>query len=285
VAATAEALAMLAALLFGAALVFTQRGLRTLPALDGARVSIPATAALLLCLAPFQLDPTGASAAALGIFAAVGLFFPAGVTLLVFESNRRMGPSITGAVSGTTPVFAILGAVVALGEPLTAPVVAGTAAVIAGIALVSSAARSRPGWTRTALLLPLAAAVLRGLAQPGVRLGLDLWPSPFAAALVGYSASAVSVLAFARSRGSRLATLHPAGAGWFVLAGVCNGSAVLAMYAALARGRVSVVSPIVAAHPVATLALGALLLRGEVTGVRLVAGVALTVAGIVLVLV
>jgi drug/metabolite transporter (DMT)-like permease len=286
VAATPEALAILSALLFGAALVLTRRGLATLRALDGARVSIPTTAVLLWCLAPFWLDAAGASPVALGVFAAIGTFFPAAVTLLVFESNRRIGPSITAAVSGTTPVFAMLGAVAWLGEALTPPVLLGAAAVIAGTALVASDGRERPAWARAVLLLPLAAAALRGIAQAGVRVGLDLWPSPFAATLVGYTASAASVLAVGRGPRERAGARERdrRGVVWFVLAGVCNGSAVLAMYAALARGRVSVVSSIVAAHPLAALALGAVFLRDEALGPRLVFGVALTVAGVVLVL-
>ena len=88
------AYAVLAAALFGAALVTTHSGLKHMDALAGARVSIP-TATLLFWLgAPF-VDWTAWHWAAAGIYALVGLFFPAAVTLLTFEANRRLGPTRT----------------------------------------------------------------------------------------------------------------------------------------------------------------------------------------------
>jgi drug/metabolite transporter (DMT)-like permease len=50
-----------------------------------------------------EWNPSGAL-----IFALVGLLFPATVTLLTFEANRLMGPSVSGALSNLTPVFAVL---------------------------------------------------------------------------------------------------------------------------------------------------------------------------------
>ena len=56
------------------------------------------------------------------------------------------------------------------------------------------------------------------------------------------------------------------------------------MYFALTTGPVQVVAPVVATYPLFTLVLSALLLRHErVTG-RMIAGVVLTVGGIVLLL-
>jgi drug/metabolite transporter (DMT)-like permease len=69
---------------------------------------------------------------------------------------------------------------------------------------------------------------------------------------------------------------------WFIAVGICNGLGVLAMYSALNRGQVSVVSPLVATYPLFTLALSALLLREERFGPRVLLGVALTVAGVVM---
>jgi drug/metabolite transporter (DMT)-like permease len=57
------------------------------------------------------------------------------------------------------------------------------------------------------------------------------------------------------------------------------------MYSALLQGTVGVVSPIVAVYPVFTLALSAMLLRQEQMGMRMIAGVALTVAGVIWLLV
>ena len=70
----------------------------------------------------------------------------------------------------------------------------------------------------------------------------------------------------------------------FMLVGVCNAAAVMLMYAALARGAVGVVAPLVATYPLFTLGLSALMLREDRIHARLVGGVAVTVAGVVLVL-
>jgi len=48
---------------------------------------------------------------------------------------------------------------------------------------------------------------------------------------------------------------------WIVATGVLNGGSVFMMYVALAKGQVSMVSPIVATYPLFTLALSMLLLR------------------------
>jgi drug/metabolite transporter (DMT)-like permease len=70
------------------------------------------------------------------LFASVGVFFPAMVTLLNFESNRLMGPNIAGAISGLAPVFAVLLAVVLIGETLRAPQLLGIAAIVLGMMLM-----------------------------------------------------------------------------------------------------------------------------------------------------
>ena len=57
---------------------------------------------------------------------------------------------------------------------------------------------------------------------------------------------------------------------------------MLALYAALARGPVLLVSPLVATYPLVTLAFAAVLLRSARVTVAHVAGVTATVAGVVL---
>jgi drug/metabolite transporter (DMT)-like permease len=278
----AVALAFLAALLFGAALVSTQFGLRYGDALSGARVSIPSATAVLWLLAPLFFDTAGEIMPATGIFILVGLFFPAAVTLLTFEANRRMGPTIAGTLGGTAPLFAVVAAVVFLGEPASLPLFGGCVLVVAGTTILCFAPGASPaGWSRAALWLPLIAAIMRALAQVLSKAGLVLWPNPFAAALIGYTVSALAVWGlprfFSQSPPSKLL---PAGKRWFVLTGLLNGAAVLAMYGALMHGAVGVVSPIVAVYPVFTLVLSALLLRQERLSARMLAGVAFTVSGV-----
>ncbi len=275
-------LALIAAVSFGAAMVATKIGLRDMPAAAGASVSIPATTVLFWCLAPLLFDGGGWNGEAAVVFAAIGLFFPALVTLLIFESNRRMGPTVASTVSSTTPLFAVAGALVFLGETLSPPVAAGILAVILGvIALTGSGSGGPRHWPLWVLIIPLGAAAFRGSAQAAIKPGLALWPDPFAAALIGYTVSSAAILLAAYGLHRRRPLVYRARAlPWFALAGSFNGFAVLVMYAALGRGEVTIVSPIVASYPVFTFLIGALVLRDERLTARVAFGVALTVAGV-----
>jgi drug/metabolite transporter (DMT)-like permease len=280
------AFAMLAAALYGTGLVTTYCGLKHMPALAGARVSIPSAATLFWLLSAFFVDWSGWHTQAVALFALVGLFYPAVVTLLTFVGNRRLGPTVAGTIGSTTPLFAVLGAALFLGEVPGVRECLATAIIVLGtMALSRPAARSTPAAARSALWLPWSAALLRALAQVLSKAGLALWASSFAAVLVGYSVSAAIVwtAGMLTSRGDA-PLFNRRGVAWFALTGVLNGTAVLSMYHALTTGPVLVVAPVVATYPLFTLALSAMLLRHERLNARMIGGVVLTVAGIVLLL-
>jgi drug/metabolite transporter (DMT)-like permease len=278
------AMAIAAAVLFGAAVPIAKLGFRHIPATLGASLSIPTTAVMFWCLAPFFLEPVNVHAGAAGVFALVGLVFPAAVTLLVFNATERMGPTVSNSVSSTAPIFAILAAVIFLGESLTPGRLAGAIGIVLGIIALSRGEKSRPrAWPVWMLLLPLSAAVIRGGALVLTKFGLILWPSPFAAGLIGYTVSAVVVLGAGRfSAAGRAPVAYSRALPWFAAVGLLNGTAVLLTYAALGKGDVGIVSPIVAASPLFTLALSTLLFRQEKLTVRLATGAGVTVAGVVL---
>jgi drug/metabolite transporter (DMT)-like permease len=276
--------AIAAAAGFGAAMVTTRQGLRHATPAAGAAIGVPSTTLMFWCLAPFLLDAGGFNLRAAGVFALVGLFFPAAVTLLTYSGNQRMGPVITSSVSCTTPMFAVLGAILFLGEALTAGNMIGTGAIVLGMLALTWNRDARPrNWPLWAVALPLAAAAIRALAQVLTKAGLALWASPYAAGLIGYTVSAAVVLIAARSGGPRPPTDRRA-TPWFVATGVLNGGSVFLMYVALARGQVSTVSPIVATYPLFTLALSMLVLRQDRVTLRVAAGAVLTVAGVAVLL-
>jgi drug/metabolite transporter (DMT)-like permease len=267
-------LAGVSAVCFGSALVTAKLGLRRIDARSGAAISIPTATGLLILAAPFALDLTGFALAAALIFAAIGIFFPAVVTLLTFAANERLGPSVTGTVSSTAPLFALFAALLLLGEPIPVRALVATAGVVAGVALLSWRGGSL---MRRALWLPLAGAALRGLVQVAAQAGLALWPNPFAASLIGYGVSSVTVTLAARGRQRRR---EPSAVLWFMATGLLNGLAVLLMYAALAAAPVALVAPLVAGYPLVTVLLGAVALREEALRLRALAGALLVVIGI-----
>jgi len=249
---------------------------------SGAAVSIP-TATLLFALAsPFMFDATDFSATAALWFAVVGLFFPAMVTLLTFRSNEALGPTITGAVSGTAPLFALLAAGLLLGERVPVSAAVASAAILVGVALISWKQNAvRPGFVGWALLWPICGALVRGFAQAGAKAGLLLWPNPFAAGLIGYSVSAATVIGVNQVGRLQRPRLTKRGVAWFAVTGVLNGGAVLLMYAALNAAPVSLVAPVVATYPLITALVSALVLREEALSLRMAAGVGVTVLAVI----
>ncbi len=279
--------ALAAAFLFGLGLVLTNLGLRGISPLRAAAIGIPTAAVFSAALAPFFIDFAQFSPRATLIFIAVGCMFPLVVTLLTFEANRRIGPSLTGALGNLTPLFAVAIAFLLLGDTPSAMQFVAIAIIVAGVALLLWRPQHlSAGVTAVALALPIAAAAVRGLVQPLVKLGLEAWPDPVAAASVGYIVSGILVLGLSavREGSDRVLTdVRTPAALWFFAVGLCNACAVLLMYAALARGSVVVVAPLVACYPLATVLLSRVML-GAAIGRNTVAGVGLTVLGIVLLL-
>ena len=274
-------LAVLSAFCFGIALVTGRVGLRTLDARSGAAISIPTATVLFSVAAPFAFDTHGFSVHAAIMFAVVGLFFTAVVTLLTFRSNEQLGPTVTGAVSGTAPLFALAAAALFLGEHVPVEAALACAGVVAGVALLSWNHDGRKsGFAGWALLWPLSGAAVRGLAQAGAKAGLMLWPSPFAASLIGYWMSSAVVLGADRLGPARRRP-NTASVLWFGATGALNGGAVVLMYAAFTMAPVSVVAPIVATYPLITTLASALVLREDALTARKAAGAAITVAAIV----
>src|SRR5262249_61075532 len=119
-------------------------------------------------------------------------------------ANRRLGPVLPGSLGNLAPVFAVLLAVVLLGEPLRGGQMIGLVIILAGVLVLTGlGAGPKAGWASWWLALPLVTAALRGFVQPVIKLGLALWPSPFAAVLVGYLVSAAVALTALRLRSRR----------------------------------------------------------------------------------
>ena len=252
----------------------------------GVAISIPTSTLLFWCLAPFFVDPRDGNLKAVALFACVGLFFPGTVALLNFESNRLMGPNIAGALSSIAPVFAIALAIVILGEHIRGPQLLALAAIVVGITLMYRGQVSLSGRSRWLLALPVAASAIRGVIQPIVKFGFEWWPNPIAAVVVSYTvSSAILILSALGRAGGSMPMIDHRGVLWFAAVGLCNGLAVLAMYAALEYGPVAVISPLIAGYPLVTLLLSRAFLAKEEGGPQLIAGVTGAVFGVVLLLV
>jgi transporter family protein len=94
---------------------------------------------------------------------------------------------------------------------------------------------------------------------------------------IAYGAFALAIVAI---RGDRLPL--GAGGGWAIATALCASTALILFFVALAHGDASRVVPATAAYPAVTLLASALFLSEAITASR-VAGVALVIAGVVLV--
>jgi drug/metabolite transporter (DMT)-like permease len=153
-------------------------------------------------LLPFLRDPAEVNVRAAGLFACVGLLFPATVALLNFESNRLMGPNVAGAVGGLSPVFAVLSALLLLGEQLRTLQLVGIAAIIAGVVLIY-----RGQWQAFASTVPWLLALPLGTSA----IRLELWHNPIAAVVIGYAVSSMLLILDAllpRSENDSIITEH-----------------------------------------------------------------------------
>ena len=282
----AAILALGAAFCFALALILTQFGLRTMPSwrsplysIGGALVVAWMAAILFVDWRSFNLD------AAL-IFAAVGCIFPVVVSILAVRSNERLGPAVAGAVGNVTPIFAVLGAVLFLGEHLGLLQLAGLAMVVGGVALL--ALRGGTGgrrWSVWVLGLPLAAALVRGAIQPAIKTGLAFWPEPLAAAAIGYALSTVVIVSLVGRRALREGPAIRSGVLWFLAVGFANGTATFLLYAALGLGSITVVAPLVALFPLMGVVMSWIFLRGEQLHAIGLLGILVSVGGVIILLV
>ncbi len=276
-------LALVAAAGFALQAVLARFSLRYVDAQAGALVTIATAALVFWALAPLHMRGEFWRSPALWVFAINGLVHPTLSMLLSFEANRRMGATVSATIAATAPLFATAGAVAALGEVLSAPILLGTLGTVGGIIVLSW---SRPGtahWALAALFFPVGAAVVRAFNHVWSKFGLELLSEPLFAATVSFTvASVLSAVAFRVRHGRRRPRLPLRGVLWNIGGGLSAVVAILAMYTALTTGRVVVVSPVVNTYPLFTLG-WALLFRQEVLAGRVLVGVVLVVGGVALI--
>ncbi len=272
-------LALASAALFGSMTVALRFALAREP--DAEAGAVLTIAAALLVTLPFvaagEIDLAGTWP-----FLLAGVLGPGCSQLLFTLAVRDAGPSRTSVTVGTAPLFSVAIALVLLNEPAKAGVIAGAILIVTGgIVLVREPGRpEHVKWI--GLAYALAATIIFAVRDNLVRhLSLDTGVEPALAAASTLFAGGVTVAIWLLVSRRRLPTT---GFRAFVPAGVLFGLSYICLFEAYYRGRVSVVSPLVATESLWGVALSALLLRRhELVGPRLFGGAALVVAGGVLI--
>ncbi len=270
--------------------ILLKKGLVDSNPLTGMFVSLVVCAPVLTVLALLVVPLDEYSLVGIAYFAAIGLFAPPVVRYLTYIGVDRLGVSRSAPVRSLTPFFAVLLAIVFLGEPLSLHVVLGTVAIFSGASLLTRKERSEraaPTWKKVDLLFPLAAAVLAGVAANLRRHGLDspILPNPIlAAASTAVAALLVFGVYLQLSGKRRELAFNRSALTFFVLASCCTSVSIVLNLTALKVGNVSAVAPVLASGPLFAIGFSFLLLRKIERVTRtLVAGALLTVTGIELI--
>lgn len=270
-------LALSSAVLFGALAVAIR--LATRRGADPETGALATTAiALVVCGALALL--LGGETDGLWAFVLAGMIAPGASQIMFFRAVRDIGPARAAVLVGTAPVVAAVIAIVVLDEPVSAVLVVATALIVSGgIALAGE--RVRPdNFRRIGVALALAATALFATRDNVIReLQIDSDAEPLAAGaatLVGGGAVVLAYLLVTR----RARLLDGIAVRTWLPSGVLFAASYAALFEAYERGRVTVVSPLVATESLWGVVFAALVLRrSELIGRRLVVGAVLIVAG------
>ena len=273
----AVGLALISAVLFGGMSVGLRLGLNRRPDAALATLATVVGAFGVTLVAMIAEAPSrGVDAGGAWPFLLAGILQPGIGQLLVTLAIREAGASRASVVFGSAPLVSVAIALVLLGEPLRWALVVGAVLIVAG-GVELARERDRPEHLRTiGLVYAFCVTILFSARDNLIRWlshSTDVPPGTAAAATL---ASGVLVVA---------AVLVPRVERWrgvlpFLGVGLLFGLSYVALFEAYYRGRVTVVSPLIATESLWGVLLTVLFLRhSELVGRRLALGAAFVVAG------
>lgn len=214
-----------------------------------------------------------------------GCLQPLLTRLLYYIGITRLGVSRAGPLRGTSPLFALVLAVLFLNEQPTPPVYAGTALIVASVWLISSRGNGEGEWKLFDIIFPLGAAFTGAVSQNLRKGGLLLFPDPYVGAAIATTTSlvifAVSLLVMGRIR---LIKPERQSLPFFGSAAFISATAQVLNFAALSMGEVSAMAPLLDSTPLFTVLFSAIFLRDlEKVTARIVLGVLLMLTGAIII--
>lgn len=280
---TAVLLAVLSAALFGLMSVTVRIGLRAgVRAEDGSLVTALTASVATIAIAAASLVGGGdLNAGDLWPFLLTGLLAPGLSQLLFFQAVRDIGASRTSVIVGVAPLVAVGIALVALDEPARPLLLLGALAIVAGSITLGLEPERPVDFKRVGVLFALLTTVLFATRDDLLRwLATDSDAPALPAAAVAMAGGAATLTAFLLARRSVSAPGLRAAARYFLLTGVLFGGTYALLFEAYYRGRVTVVSPLVATESLFGVLFAVLLLRrSELVGRHVVLGAILIVVG------
>jgi drug/metabolite transporter (DMT)-like permease len=281
---TAIVLAALSAMLFGGTSVGLRVGLDRYPDAEAATVAtVFGALAVGIAVAAAEAPARGVHAAAAWPFLLAGLLQPGAGQLLVTLSIREAGASRASVVLGSAPLASVTMALIFLGEPLRWALALGAVLIVAG-GVELTRDRERPAHVRRrGYVFAFVATVLFSARDNVTRwLAGSTSVPPAVAAVAAILGGMLLILVMLGPRVRARITARAARP--FLGVGMVFGLSYVLLFEAYYRGRVTVVSPIVATESLFGVALSLLLLRRtELVGRGVLLGAALIVAGGILI--
>lgn len=276
-------LALGAGFFFGSSAVAIRSGFLRRPSADPDDVSlclvtVSVAVPTVLAVASRQFS----SPAELWSFFVLGVIAPAASALLWVRAVQRAGAARASLFLGTTPLWAVIIALAALGEPFELPLTIGCVLIVLGTVFFYRERERPTDFSWVGVPLALGAATLFALRDSGARLASEETSAPpFAAATATLLGGALFLCIFIfASRGVPKRVVRPSVSIAFVLAGLCHGTATSLLYEALARGRITIVAPLTSTSALWGVTMAAIVLgRREAIGPRLLLAAACVVAG------
>ncbi|MEC9287383.1 MAG: DMT family transporter [Chloroflexota bacterium] len=289
----AIALSLLSGFGFGSAAIFARVGMQGMSPLSSTLLSVivsfcpTVVLALIFAFSDIQAMPS----VALFWFFLLGVINFLGGRTSSYQAIGRIGASRTAAVQSTAAVFAAIFAITIIGERPHFVVLLGTLIVVSGLTTaLGNSLRNGDGDNRGAWIglgLALVAAASYGGTNVIAKELTEEYGSPlmvsaagllFGIILLSPLAGAGMVREVKEAKGN---LMFAASAG---LSGLAAATGVIALYFALQRNDVTVVSPIVSTNPIFTLVLAQIFIsRMENLTKWLFLGVGITVVGVIVV--
>lgn len=265
--------AIASAFLYALANVITRFGLRYASTSSGVLISLLFNfgSVFMYCLFATSLDQYLNK----GVFfyLAAGIIGPFLGRLLLFVGIEKVGTAIAATLYEDKLLFAVITAMIVLGEALSFPVLLGLLLMTAGTVIVSlekSGGQIERKWSKKDLVFPLTAGACYGVSHALRKLGLNITPSPVVGVMVQNIGAIAFVPILVLTRMNRENILSNNKNAWllFGLVGILQVLAQWCLFKALEIGQVVVVSPLSSLSTFFVLILSALFLHGmeKITG-------------------
>lgn len=256
---------------------------------DAAAGSFATASIGLLVALPITLAVSGPGAVGSGQlwpFLLAGLIAPGAAGLLFTLAVELAGAARSAVLITVAPLLAALPAFLWLGEPFHVALAVGALLIVAGGVVLGGERLEDTSFRRVGLLVAVAAAALIAVRDNVARWAASHYdvsgPAAGAAALTGAAVFLLVYLLVVR-RSRALADIRRA-VRPFLPAGLLLGVAYAALFEALNRGRVTVVTPLYATESFWTVVVAAVFLgRSERIGARLLVSAGLMVGGAALI--